>query len=83
MREIRTYGSVRGVWSNPHPYRDTHPLGIRCYLSLKKDTRKNSWSSGEGLTGELKLSVFCPPLTSERPHAVAFRSLGLSIAWTF
>jgi len=23
MREIRTYGSVRGVRSNPHPYRDT------------------------------------------------------------
>jgi hypothetical protein len=22
MREIRTYGSVRGVRSNPHPYRD-------------------------------------------------------------
>ena len=23
MRECRTYGSVRGVWSNPHPYRDS------------------------------------------------------------
>jgi len=22
MREIRSYGSVRGVRSNPHPYRD-------------------------------------------------------------
>ena len=27
MREIRSSGSVRGVRSNPYPYRDTvHPL---------------------------------------------------------
>jgi hypothetical protein len=25
MREIRSYGSVRGVRSNPYPYRDTPP----------------------------------------------------------
>ena len=23
MREIRSSGSVRGVWRNPYPYRDT------------------------------------------------------------
>lgn len=27
MREIRSYGSVRGVRSNPYPYRDTPPTG--------------------------------------------------------
>ncbi len=25
MREIRPYGSVRGVRSNPYPYRDNRP----------------------------------------------------------
>jgi len=27
MREIRPYGSVRGVRRKPYPYRDKHPSG--------------------------------------------------------
>ena len=28
MREFRTYGSVRGVPSNGHPYRDPRPIAV-------------------------------------------------------
>jgi len=36
MREIRTYGSVRGVRSNPHPYRDTlQPLRSSAFTGAR------------------------------------------------
>jgi len=39
MREIRPYGSARGVRSNPYPYRDElHPLRSSADLKLL-DTR--------------------------------------------
>ena len=28
MRETRSYGSARGVRSNPYPYRDAQPLSL-------------------------------------------------------
>jgi hypothetical protein len=40
MREIRTYGSVRGVRSNPHSYRDTlQPL------------RRSAFTGARGIRG--------------------------------
>jgi hypothetical protein len=38
MREIRSYGSVRGVRSNPYPYRDTlQPLRSSVFQKLSED----------------------------------------------
>ena len=38
MRESRTYGSARGAWGNPRPYRDPHTASANTSaLSLKPD----------------------------------------------
>jgi hypothetical protein len=48
MREIRSYGSVRGVRSNPYPYRDI-PLPVPQAPSFRRSTalpvNQRSWAA--------------------------------------
>ena len=52
MREIRTYGSVRGAPSNGRPYRDPRPGAVpRGLLPVRSRAVVESAFAGEGLPG--------------------------------
>jgi muconolactone delta-isomerase len=42
MREIRSSGSVRGVWRNPYPYRDYDFVGGDSHSSHQSKTQRMS-----------------------------------------
>ena len=68
MREFRTYGSVRGVRSNAHPYRDRNYSADFLVVRPQNFPRTARRSAGAGLTA-LNLSssdMFSPTHVSLR-----------------
>jgi hypothetical protein len=59
MREIRPYGSVRGVRRNPYPYRDTLPPDAEgsAGLDFGRFTRRPAFSPSVRPLGEDEYQV--------------------------